>query len=160
MHMRLPSLIVALAFLVPGMAYADTISTFNITGSSLFYGMGGDRNTVTGTTTIDVTTGLVQDISFTAGGVYESGVDAQYGADVYVGAQDVHFTFSGASLINFRGENFNLNGPNDLYVGQVTYAGSPSPISITPEPASMLLLSTGLLGILCTVRRRVDLITE
>ncbi len=153
--MRPFALIAALALLASPLAYADTISNFNIQGSSLFYGMGGDANTVTGTTTIDVTTGVVEAISFTAGGLFESGVNAQDGADVFVGPADASFTFSGANLINFSGDNFNLNGPNDLYVGQVTYAGAFSPASVTPEPAGMLLLSTGLLGMAATMRRRV-----
>ncbi len=138
-------------------AHADTLSTFNIHGSSLFYGMGSDFNTVSGTATIDVTSGLVQSIAFTAGGLYESGVDAQYGNDIFVGPGVAKFTVSGVTFVNFAGDNFNLNGPNDLYVGQLTYAGSvdPTPIAVTPEPASLLLLSTGLMGVAVLTRRRI-----
>ena len=138
-------------------AHADTLSIFNIHGSSLLYGMGGDFNTVSGTTTIDVTTGLVQSISFVAGGLPESGLDAQYGNDIFVGSGVAKFTVSGVTLVNFTGDNFNLNGPNDLYVGQLSYAGSadPLPIAVTPEPASLLLLSTGLMGVAVLGRRRI-----
>lgn len=155
--MRFALVVAAFAVLSPGVAaYADTISTFNIQGSSLFYGMGGDKNTISGSATIDTTTGVVESISFTAGGLAASGLNAQYGPDVFVGPLGAHFTFTGASLINYTGSTFNLNG-NDLYVGQVTLASSPatpSPISITPEPASLLLLSTGLFGIFAMTRRR------
>ena len=139
------------------LAHADTLSTFSIHGSSLFYGMGGDNNTIDGNATIDTTTGLVQAISFTAGGVYESGVDAQYGTVLFVGSSAAKFTVSGVTLVNFAGDNFNLNGPNDLYVGQLNLTGSYDPVAtaVTSEPGSLLLLSTGILGIAVLNRRRL-----
>lgn len=158
----MPSLArLALLSLIPAcaVARADTLSTFNINGSSVFYGMAGDSNTITGSATIDVTTGLVQSIAFTAGGLYESGIDAQYGNDIFVGSDVTKFTVTGTSLIGFTGDNFNLNGPNDLYVGQLSYTGSSdpvtvTPVAVTPEPSSLLLLSTGLLGFAIFTRRR------
>ena len=156
--MRLALAVAACALLASSVAaHADTISTFSINGASLFYS-GSDHNTVTGTTTIDTTTGVVESIAFTAGGLLESGVDAQYGPDVYVGTSDSHFTFTGASLINYTGETFNLNGPNDLYVGHVTYAGAATAASVTPEPSSLILLGTGLLGFVAITRRRLSLV--
>lgn len=138
------------------LAHADTFSTFNIDGGSVTYGMAGDYNTISGDATIDVTTGLVQSIAFTAGGTYESGVDAQYGNDIFVGPAAAKFTVSGVTLIDFMGDNFNLNGPNDLYVGQLSLTGSYDPTTtVTPEPASLILLSTGVLGLAVLTRRRI-----
>ena len=151
--------------LVPALAaHADTITTFNFTGSSIFYGMAGDTNTVTGTTTIDTTTGLVQSISFVANGLLFAGVNSQIGAEVFVGPSNAAFSFSEASLVGYTGSTFNLNGANDLYVGSLTSASSltsnspalplPAATALTPEPAGLLLMSTGLVGLSLLVRRR------
>lgn len=152
-------------------AHADVIKSFNFQGSSIVYGMAGDTNTVSGTTTIDTTTGQVQSISFVADGLSFSGVSSQSGAEVFVGSSNVAFSFSEASLIGYTGSTFNLNGANDLYVGSLT-AGStldsgtvaPGPVldapaaaAISPEPASLLLISTGVLGLAFVVRRRSQL---
>ncbi len=152
--------VVLALFAVRGLAHADTLSTFTIIGSSLFYGMGGDTHTVTGTAVIDSTRGLLQSISFVAGGVSETGVNAQYGNDYFVGADAAHFTFSGTSLINYLGDTFNLNGPNDLYVGHLNLASTSvsaevtDPTAITPEPSSLVLLCIGLLSVVAMRQRR------
>ena len=151
------SLLMAAALLSTGVAaHADTVSTFTIKGASQFYGMAGDDNTIAGTTVIDTTDGLVQSIAFTAGGVTESGVDSQNGTNIYVGTGDVHFTISGTTLIGFKGDNFNLPMLGDNYVGHVSFdsATTSNPLSVTPEPSSLLLLSTGVLGVAGMTRKR------
>lgn len=139
-------------------ARADTISTFNIGGASVVYGMAGDTNTISGSVTIDTTLGVVQSISFTAGGLFESGVDAEYGPVVYVGSDDAKFTFTGTTLVDYAGSTYNLNGPNDLYVGWVTEAdpgtGSDPTTGVAPEPSSMALMATGLVAAAWIARHR------
>ena len=166
--------VLPLLVLTGTVAHADTIASFNFKGSSLFYGMAGDTNTVSGTTTIDTTTGQVQSISLVAGGLSFSGVDSQNGAEVFVGSSNAGFSFSEASLIGYTGSTFNLNGANDLYVGSVTLSSvlasgtlTPAPIldvppaaAITPEPAGLLMISTGVLGLAFAVRRKAQLLTN
>lgn len=157
--MRLHSLMAVVLLSSGHAARADTISTFTIKGASQFYGMAGDYNTISGTAVIDTTNGRVQNISFTAGGVTESGVDSQSGTNIYVGAGDVDFTISGNTLIGFKGDNFNLRQLGDNYVGQVSLSssttGALSPSSVTPEPSSIALLGTGLLGVAGLMKRRL-----
>lgn len=153
--MRVPVVVAVLSLLAPAvLAHADTLSVFTINGASQFYS-GTDKNMISGTATIDTTTGLVESISFLAGGVEQSGLDSQGGTSLYVGSDDLHFTISGNTLVGFTGDNFNLVGPNDLYVGQVSYASSSiTGSAVTPEPATLFLLGTGLLGSFVLIRRR------
>ena len=160
--MRSPCLFVLPILLSTGLiARADTLRTFNFGGASIFYGMAGDTNTLTGTTTVDITTGQVQSISFVADGLSFSGVTAQNGAEVFVGPSNAAFSFSTSSLIGYDGSTFNLNGANDLYVGSLTPGATsttdplPAAAAITPEPGSLLLLSTGLLGFALLFRRKL-----
>ena len=154
--MRLSCLTAALVLFTSGLAaHADTLSVFTITGASQFYGMANDANTLSGMATIDTTTGVVENLALNVGGVAESGIDAQYGNELYAGLNPVRFTISGTTLVGFTGDNFNLNSPNDLYVGQVTYAGPADALAAaTPEPGSLLLLGTGLLSFGAVTRRR------
>ena len=156
-------------------AHADTMATFSFQGASIFYGMAGDTNTVSGTTTIDTTTGHVQSITFLADGLSFADVAGQNGAEVFVNplatgpssaaVSAAAFSFSAASLVGYTGSTFNLNGANDLYVGSLTAVPAdlpgppplpeiPAAVAITPEPASLLLISTGLLGMALFLRRK------
>ncbi len=172
--MRSGCLFVLPLLVLTGVAHADTIARFNFQGSSLFYGMADDTNTVSGTTTIDTTTGQVQSISFVADGLSFSGVNSQSGAEVLVGSSNAAFSFSEASLIGYTGSTFNLSGANDLYVGSLTADPSAAsgtlsltpvldattPAAITPEPASLFMISTGVLGLALVVRRKAQLLTN
>ena len=151
---------IALSFVLSAdlAAHADTVSNFSFGGASVFYGLAGDTNLVAGTAAIDITTGVVESASFTAGGMSFSGVDSQAGAEVYVGADSAAaLSFSEASLIGYTGSTFNLRTVNDLYVGSLTLMNStqsPTPAAVTPEPGSLLLLSLGLLGVAGLVWKR------
>ncbi len=131
-------------------ARADTIRFFDLHGSSVFYDLAGDKNTVSGTVTIDTTTGVVQAISVLAGGSYQTGVDSQQGLMVYFGASQAKISFDAGTLQDYMGSTFDLNGPNDLYVGHIT----PSAFALTPEPSALILLSTGLGAAAGTIRRK------
>ena len=98
---------------------------------------------------IDTTTGVVESASFTAAGVYQSGVDAQAGPQVTIGSTKSSLSFSAGSLIKFNGATFNLRTPTDLYVGHTSAA---LPV-VTPEPSSIVLLVTGLLAMAGMLRR-------
>ena len=75
-----------------------------------------------------------------------------------VGSSDAVFTFTGTTLVGYKPSTFNLRGPNDLYVGSLSLASttttSTAPTSVTPEPSSILLLGTGLLGIAGVLKQR------
>lgn len=155
--MRLKLLLTATLLCGGVAAHADTLSTFSITGSAVTYGLAGDHNTITGTTTIDVTTGLVEAISFTAGGEFETGVYSEDKYLVDVGSPDSVFTFTGTTLVGYTGSTFNLRGPNDFYVGHVELGSTTTSVpasSVTPEPSSFVLLGTGLLGFAGEMKRR------
>ncbi len=136
-------------------AKADTISSFTFSGTPV---ANNDPNTVSGNITIDTTTGVVQSVSFTSSGIpIQSGVDSQSGPQLSVGTTNSSLSFSAGSLISFNGASFNLRTPNDLYVGQTstgTPVVTPPVVAMTPEPSGVVLLTTGLAGLIFLLMRR------
>ena len=158
MSLRLYALFAAVVLAPAVAAHADTLSTFDIAGQAVTYNMAGDVNTVTGTMTIDTTSGVLEAISLTAGGLSVSGVDFRYdGGTFYLlgSPSDSVFSFSGTTLVGYMGSTFNLRTPNDEYVGDTTLVALADPTSVTPEPSSMLLLGSGLFGVAAMSRRRI-----
>lgn len=148
-HLRLLAIA---SFLFAGVAaHADTLKTFNLSGKE-----DSGKGTLSGTITIDITKGFVVSDSFKAGTTAESGVyrgtQAKSAYSFLTNADDV-FKIAVGSLVNFTGGSFSLDMGCDGYSGYITPQANPLP---TPEPSSMALLGTGVLGVAGVVRRRFN----
>lgn len=164
--MRLSLFAAAAALLSASLAaHADILTTFTVTGTF-------PDSTLAGTITIDTTTGSATaiDVSLsspeaTTFTTISSQVPAYGGANEYeintiAGNEELQLLLNSASLIGYTGgslttppydSDLEVNGQfyEDLTSGQVTV-----PTSVTPEPSSIALLGTGLLGVAGVVRKR------
>ena len=117
--------------------------------------------TLMGTTTLDlfISNPSVLSINLNfANGTSQNGVGTlgqDHGHTVYVGASNDRFSFTD-DLHNYTlaGGTFNLQDVSGDYVGFVSN-GTPAAVAVTPEPSSLALLATGLMGAAGVVRKRM-----
>jgi hypothetical protein len=163
----------ALAILLPNIAKADSISTFNITGtSSALQGQScGLACSFSGAMTVDVTTGIVTsiDIAFPDLATFNTLDIARNSGNEYNlvllngGAQDLAIVFTTAtpgSLVGFSGGVITQGATVTLSTNDPNYAITSGTITsqtvaATPEPSSLVLAGTGILGFAGVVRRRI-----
>jgi hypothetical protein len=169
--------VLAVLLLVVGVpsAYADTVTTFDATGTF------GDGSTLTGTVMIDITNGLVTAVDLSVGSPGDLGpltafvqstiaTNTATAVDVTgTGGAELFLLLPDGSLIGYGGSDlcsttevctvfgaFSFYGKSGMLVsalisGNLTEATTGV---TTPEPSSMFLLTTGLLGLVGALRHK------
>lgn len=166
--MRIRSLLIAGVLVSASLAArADSYTTFDL-NSSYFFG-----GTIDGTLTLDTTTDLFSSADLTVSGFpsYQNGTLNQvglqspsflgYDLNVYSNGSpygDVDLFLQTITLAGYDGSSISF--PTNVQFGSfpsLYFAGSGTlePTSVTPEPGSLMLLGTGLLGFAEVVRRRL-----